>query len=123
MFQKRDFLLIAIIFFMIVVSAGLILFFGRNAGETVYITIDGRLYGTYRLSQNQTITVEEPFGFNKITIENGMVHMAEADCPDKYCMAYKPIKNGGQTIICLPHKLVVEVIGKRDSQQVDVIVP
>lgn len=123
MFQKRDALLIAIIFFMIVVSAGLILFFGRNAGETIYITIDGKLYGTYRLSQNQTITVEEPFGFNKIIIENGMAYMAEADCPDKYCMAYKPIKNGGQTIICLPHKLVVEVIGERDSQQVDVIVP
>ena len=30
---------------------------------------------------------------------------------------------GGETIICLPHKLVVEVTGTRDVQQPDVIVP
>ncbi len=123
MFQKKDFLLIAIIFFIIVISVCLILLSGRSAGEPVRITIDRRLYGEYHLSQNQTITVDESLGLNRIVIENGTVYMAEANCPDKYCMEYKPIKNGGQTIICLPHKLVVEVIGERHSQQVDVIVP
>ena len=49
--------------------------------------------------------------------------MAEADCADRYCMAYKPISKSGETIICLPHRLVVEVAGDRESQLPDVIVP
>ena len=86
MFQKKDFLLIAIIFFIIVISVCLILLSGRSAGETVRITIDRRLYGEYHLSQNQTITVDESLGLNRIVIENGTVYMAEANCPDKYCL-------------------------------------
>ncbi len=123
MFQKKDFLLIATILFIIGISFYMILPVWRDKGETVRITIDGKLYGSYNLSQNQTIMVDESLGFNRIIIENGIVRMDEADCPDKYCMAYKPIKNAGQTIVCLPHKLVVEVIGEQRSHQVDVIVP
>lgn len=123
MFQKKDFLLITVIILMIVISAYMALSAWRDKGDAVRITVDGKLYGEYNLSQDQTITVDEPLGFNRIVIENGAVHMDEADCPDKYCMEYKPIQNGGQTIICLPHKLVIEVIGEQSVQQADVIVP
>ena len=35
--------------------------------------------------------------------------MKEADCPDKYCVKQGKIKNVGETIVCLPHKVVVEI--------------
>ena len=37
--------------------------------------------------------------------------MKDAECPDKLCMRQGAISRDGQTIVCLPHKLVVEVIG------------
>ncbi|MDE5698877.1 MAG: NusG domain II-containing protein [Lachnospiraceae bacterium] len=123
MFRKKDFILIAIIVVIAAVSALLILFVQREAGATVRITIDGVFYGEYSLSEEQSISIDEGLGHNRLVIEEGSAYMADADCPDKYCMDYKPISRGGETIICLPHKLVVEVTGTRDTQQPDVIVP
>lgn len=123
MFRKKDFILIAIIVVIAAVSALLILFVQREAGATVRITIDGVFYGEYSLSEEQSISIDEGLGHNRLVIEDGSAYMADADCPDKYCMDYKPVSRGGETIICLPHKLVVEVTGTRDTQQPDVIVP
>lgn len=123
MFRRKDFILMAIIIVTAAVSSLLIAFAQRNAGAAVRVTIDGGVYGEYRLSENQSISIDGELGHNRIVIENGSAYMAEADCPDKYCMGYKPISRGGETIICLPHRLVVEVTGTRDAQQPDVVVP
>lgn len=123
MFRKKDFMLIAFIVVIAAVSALLIQLIQRDAGSAVRITIDGVLYGEYSLSEEQSISIDEELGYNRLVIKDNSVYMTDADCPDKYCMDYKPISKGGGTIICLPHKLVVEVTGTRDAQQLDVIVP
>ena len=122
MFRERDFILITVIIAIAVVSSMLIAPAQRDAGATVRIIIDGELYGEYSLSEEQSIAIDGELGHNRLVIEDGSAYMA-ADCPDKYCMDYKPIAKGGETIICLAHKLVVEVTGTRDVQQPDVIVP
>lgn len=49
---------------------------------------------------------------NILTIDGEAVTMREANCPDKYCIkVYGTIKAHGEQIICLPHKLVVEIQG------------
>lgn len=123
MFRKQDFILIMVIVVITVFSALLISLAQKDTGEMVRITIDGTFYGEYSLSENKKIVVDEILGYNMLVIENGSVYMADADCPDKYCMDYKAISNGGETIICLPHRLVAEVTGERSAQQPDVIVP
>ena len=123
MFRKKDFMLITMIIVIAVVSSLLAAPAQRDAGATVRITIDGVLYGEYSLSGEQSISRDEELGYTRIEIEDGSVYMAGADCPDKYCMDYKPIAKGGEMIICLPHKLVVEVTGIRDTQRPDVVVP
>ena len=50
-----------------------------------------------------------------IRIEDGQAYMEEADCPDGYCMEQGGISGQKQTIVCLPHKLVVEVIRQNDT--------
>ena len=44
-----------------------------------------------------------------IEIKDGEVSVKEADCPDKICVNHKKISNVGESIICLPHKLVIEI--------------
>lgn len=122
-FRKKDFILIGIIVATAAVSALLLMFTQGDPGATVRITIDGALYGEYSLSEEQSISIDEKLGHNRLVIEDGSAYMADADCPDKYCMDYKPIAKSGEMIICLPHKLVVEVTGTQDEQQPDVIVP
>ena len=72
-------------------------------------TVDGEVYGTYSLAENQTVKIQTGHGTNVLVIENGSVHMEEADCPDGYCKRQGTISRVNETIVCLPHKLVAEV--------------
>ena len=73
------------------------------------VTVDGEVYGTYSLAENQTVKIQTGHGTNVLVIENGSVHMEEADCPDGYCKRQGTISRVNETIVCLPHKPVAEV--------------
>lgn len=122
-FRKKDCILIGAVLLLTILTALAAAFFQKDAGQTVRILRDGKLYGEYSLTDNQTIVIDGLYGYNKVVIENGTAYVEDADCPDKYCMKYKPISRGNETIVCLPHRLVVEIKGKADIQQPDIIVP
>lgn len=104
-----------------VISAALLLLAGMNIvqrvqakenqtqGSQVVITVDGEVYGKYDLSEDQVIEVKKDDFYNRIRIEDDKVYMEEADCPDGYCEEQGKISDRTQTIVCLPHKLVVEI--------------
>ena len=69
------------------------------------ITVDGKQYGTYSLSKNRTIEINDT---NICEIKNGQAHMTEATCPDHLCMKQHAIDSKGGTIVCLPNKVVIE---------------
>ena len=72
--------------------------------------------GTYSLSKDQTIEVKDGDFYNRIRIEDGKAYMEEANCPDGYCEEREKISGHTQTIVCLPHKLVVEVLENENDQ-------
>ena len=79
-------------------------------GNQIQITVDGNIYGTYSLAKDQVIEVKEKDFYNRIRIQDGKAYMEEANCPDGYCEEQGKINGRSQTIVCLPHKLVVEVL-------------
>lgn len=114
-----------VILIVVIVAAALAIWFACKQEQTadcVQIELAGELYGSYSLSQNQAILVESEYGKNKIVIENGQVSMQEADCPDRYCVAHHAISKAGETIVCLPHKLVVEIKTSTMQNDIDTII-
>lgn len=73
----------------------------------VRITVDGELYGEYSLDEEQTISIGS---HNTCRIVDGRVRMIQADCPDQLCVHQKAIDANGGTIICLPNRVVIELI-------------
>lgn len=125
--RKKDLIFI----FSILIFAVFLLLIQRVYGnaqdeaDIVKITVDQKLYGTYDLNKNQTITIQNDLGINTIQIQNKDVWMEEADCPDGYCKEQGHISKNKQTIVCLPHKLVVEISDdseKSEPDSVDMIV-
>lgn len=53
----------------------------------------------------------ETGSYNLIAVADGKVTMEAADCRDQICVHHRPISSGYESIICLPHKLVVEISG------------
>ena len=104
--NRRDFVAIAVVLLLSV--AGFLLFNRTGeSGSEVVITKDGTVVAQYPLSDNREIDL----GGNVVVIDGGSVRMKSADCPDKYCVAQGAISREGETIVCLPHRIVVEVKG------------
>ena len=88
-------------------------------GNTMKVTVDGEVYGTYSLAENQTVKIQTGHGTNVLVIENGSVHMEEADCPDGYCKRQGTISRVNETIVCLPNQVVAEVSNPNGENELD----
>ena len=114
MIKKGDMILSAVI---VLVAVALLLFnvFSGSDGKRVRVTVDGEVYADFSLSDEHTETVKTKHGTNVIKIEDGKVSVTNADCPDKYCVEHIAIDSTGETIVCLPHRMVVEIVGDSDD--------
>ena len=63
----------------------------------------------------QDITYVLNGGTNAIVIEGARVYMTHSDCPDHTCERTGKIKYVGQSIICLPNKLSVTIVGEAED--------
>ena len=114
--KKKDLILGAGI---IVIALAMLLVMQLTRGEEgnqIQVTLNGKIYGTYSLSKDQTIEVKDGDFYNRIRIEDRKAYMEEANCPDGYCEEQGKISGHTQTILCLPHKLVVEVLENESDQ-------
>ena len=76
------------------------------------VEVDGNNYGTYALSIDRTIEIrtgEDGKELNLLVIKDGKAYVESATCRDGICAAHKPISRKGESIVCLPHKVVITV--------------
>ena len=114
--KKRDIILIGSILAAAFTGWMALRFFGGLDGAAVRITVDGEEYGTWPLEEDAVIDVDTEYGHNRVHIQSGNAYMEEADCPDGYCKRQGKIHTRAESIICLPHKLVVEVLDESVRQ-------
>ena len=55
-------------------------------------------------------------GKNQLVIADGTARIETADCPDERCVQMGRISRSGQSIICLPHQVVVEIQGGKEAE-------
>ncbi len=117
--KKNDLLLLAALICAGLIFA-LVLFFTRSQGGLVIVCVDGKEVYRHDLSVDtvETITGADG-GSNTITVKNGKVAVTEADCPDGLCVNTGYISTSDQSIICLPHKLVVSIEGADGKLEMD----
>ena len=60
-------------------------------------------------------------GYNLLVIEGGKAFVKSASCPDGICSSHRAVSKDGESIICLPNKVVIE-IRARGQEQPDIIV-
>lgn len=136
---KADILLI-IICFLTAFFLGIIIMLHRNTGSMVRVSCDGMeirqialgqglrkgqtgyylvLYeeeGTKGLHVHVMHSEEKPElptgqSYNLFSVTDDTVRMEAADCRDQICVNHKPISDNRENIICLPHRLLIEIHG------------
>lgn len=91
-----------------------------DARTAVIQDADGNTF-TMPLSQDDVLTVASSAGTNVIEVQAGKVRVSEADCPNQDCVEQGWISKAGQQIVCLPHKLVVNITDEDAASAYDVV--
>ena len=74
---------------------------GKNTGNT------DNLSGKEKI---QRIEIPGKVGKCILIISGGKADMESADCPNQICVHHSAISHTGETIVCLPNRVVIEVI-------------
>lgn len=116
--RKRD-----IILCVVLIAAGIICWLVMRlvlpAGNTADVYIDGRLVQTIDMTVDDTYEYSTDRGSNTVVVQSEKICVKDADCPDKVCVNMGGKSRSGETITCLPHKLVIEVHNDR-KRDIDV---
>lgn len=74
------------------------------------------------LSQDKELAVSTSYGTNVVVVQDGAVYVREADCDNQDCVRQGKISAPGRQIICLPHKLWIEITdeGSQGAPDMDV---
>ena len=91
-----------------------------DARTAVIQDADGNTF-TMPLSQDDVLTVASSAGTNVIEVQAGKVRVSEADCPNQDCVEQGWISKAGQQIVCLPHKLMVNITDEDAASAYDVV--
>lgn len=119
---KNDIILISIL-----LAAGLaaimILLISKPVGTTVSVRVDGKEIASFSLSENRELFIPGKGGSNHLIIKGGYAYIDDASCPDGLCIGMGKINRAGQSIICLPNKVVVsiETRGHDEKKTIDFI--
>ena len=121
---RNDVIFIAAL--LVVVSlCGLCFYLFRGEGDKVVVTVDGTEYGTYSLAEDVRVEIrtgEAGEELNVLVIKDGQAYVENATCPDGICAGHKPISREGESIVCLPHKVVITVYTTEEKDAPDIVV-
>lgn len=104
MLKKGDKVIIASVLGLIILSSAL-LFLGEADGRTVTIRENNELIYKGSLYENKVIELNG----NTVEIKDGAVTVTNADCKNQICVNHGAITKKGESIICLPNKVIAEI--------------
>jgi hypothetical protein len=113
--KRNDFILLGII---LVISITALVYRNvvKQSGDKVIVTVDGMVYREISLNEDISIVIEGVNGgTNELVIQDGHADMVEASCPDKICVHQASIQYNGETIVCLPNKVIIEIKSDKES--------
>ncbi len=102
-----DIILISILLLIIVL--GLIFLRPKSKGEYVTVSSSGEIIGKYPLYESIETDIKTEKGINRLAINEGYASITFADCKNNICVKSSAISKIGESIVCLPHSLIIEI--------------
>jgi hypothetical protein len=84
-----------------------------DAADKAVIRSDGKVVAEVRLTEDRTLTVAGPLGTTVIRIENHRARVARDPSPRQYCVRQGWLSRAGETALCLPNRVSVELVGAK----------
>lgn len=113
--KKGDIIILAAVI-CAAVSVLLLINIFSSSGSTAVVEVNGVVAAELSLDEDTVYDVEtDGIVTNTVVIKNGCVSVINANCPDKICQNHKPVSKTGESIVCLPNRVIVTVQGGDDE--------
>lgn len=123
--MKKGNKIISIIIISVLIFSFIGIYIYKNGMESdskiAVIKHNGKIIKKINLS-----TIDKPETFlikstngnsNTIKVEKGNISILEATCPDQICVKAGSISKPGDTLVCLPNKLIIVIDGKASHKE------
>lgn len=114
--KRKDFILIGVILFIMIIGFGANYMLNSKEADKIEIYVDNKLYKTYSINSNEEINIKTENGYNVVKIHDYGVEITEASCPDKVCIDSGFITKPSESIVCLPNKINIKIIGINEKE-------
>lgn len=122
MSKKRNDIILAAVLLLISVAGFLLYKTFQSSGDYAAVLINGEEKARLPLNKDDKLVINTDGGVNFLVVENGKAYVSEADCPDKICVDHAPISKVGETIVCLPHSVVIVIESdKKSDTELDMV--
>ena len=102
--MKKQLLAIITVLALTLASSALLIF-GKGEGRTVTVKENNEVVYKGSLYENKVIELTG----NTVEIKDGAVTVTNADCKNQICVNHSAITKKGESIICLPNKVIAEI--------------
>lgn len=118
--RRADIILVSSFLILALILFAGIQFFFHGSGNYAEISVNGKITKRVPLNKNATYQITSDNGHsNTLVVSDGYASISQADCPDKLCVKQKKISREGETLTCLPHKVIITVIFSKSKKEFD----
>ena len=128
-FSRQDFIVLFLLFVLGIFMMAIIYFpsAADSSDKSLEISQDGKVIMILPIDKDTSQQIKSPDGqyLNTFEIKDRQVKMTQANCHDSTCIRTGTISRVGETIVCLPHRLVLKIISsenQRSEDDIDAIV-
>lgn len=107
--RKKDvFVFLVLLFVVLAIYVGF-KYFGNENGKYVKVYVNNKLTKTFKLNSDVRYMIKSGDGYNFLMIKNNQARIVDADCENLICKDKGSISKKNESIICVPHKVVVTI--------------
>ncbi len=94
-----------------------ILYFGKRNGAQVVVSVDSLEVARFPIDEDIVYEINGyEGGKNTLIIKDGEAYVVDSSCPDHLCENMGKISKVGQSVICLPNRVVVEIADDKEAE-------
>ena len=114
--RKKEIISILVLILIACISFVCVRFFAEDKGKYVKVYVNNKLEKTFDLNKDNRYLIDTKKGYNLLTIKNGKASVVDSDCPNQICVNKGAISKNDESIICLPHHVVVSIESSEDKE-------
>ena len=113
--RKKELIAVLVLVLIACITFVCVRFFVEDKGKYVKVYVNNKLDKTFDLNKDNRYLIDTKKGYNLLIIKNGKASVVDSDCPNQICVNKGAISKNDESIICLPHHVVVTIESSEDK--------